>query len=268
MGAATARVVVESTDFVARALLLSERINVRELAFRDRVSGVPSMYRYGRSGALAVFRFGVLVLFNLTSDEARSLVQATQRLLTGPYPTTLEESLEIHVDPAAGAGIIGERLNIPVADPQSLQLVADVLAKSLVLEFYEDQLSATFDQIEPLAKRLHRYWRRVWSPRELANQIGHTLLTEHRMVGRVEIKDKPDVLWDHPELEGLFLRLADEYELTTRQSTLEHKLGLITRTAEILLRLEETRRSLRAEWYIIVLILVEILLTLYEMFVR
>lgn len=35
-----------------------------------------------------------------------------------------------------------------------------------------------------------------------------------------------------------------------------------------MLRMEDSRRSLRAEWYIIPLIVVDIILTLYELFFR
>ena len=40
------------------------------------------------------------------------------------------------------------------------------------------------------------------------------------------------------------------------------------RSLETALELLQTRRSLRVEWYIVILIVVEILLTLYDMFVR
>ena len=43
---------------------------------------------------------------------------------------------------------------------------------------------------------------------------------------------------------------------------------LITRTLESLLRLEQSRRCLRAEWHITLLIVVETLLTLYERFIH
>ena len=36
------------------------------------------------------------------------------------------------------------------------------------------------------------------------------------LIGRVEIEDKPDILWDQPELERLYARLEDEYELHER----------------------------------------------------
>ena len=53
-----------------------------------------------------------------------------------------------------------------------------------------------------------------------------------------------------------------------RQLALERKLEVIARTAETLIELIQARRTLRVEWYIVILIVVEILLTLYELFVR
>jgi uncharacterized Rmd1/YagE family protein len=56
------------------------------------------------------------------------------------------------------------------------------------------------------------------------------------VVGRIEVSDKPDVLWERPDLER-----------------------------EVLLGLLHNRRSLRVEWAIVGLIVCEILLTLYQM---
>ena len=64
------------------------------------------------------------------------------------------------------------------------------------------------------------------------------------------------------------MRLEDEYELRERHVALERKLDLISRTAETLLDLMQHKRSLRVEWYIVILIVIEILLTLYEIYAR
>jgi len=89
---------------------------------------------------------------------------------------------------------------------------------------------------------------------------------QQRTVGRVEIGEKPDLLWDHPELERLYARLQEEYELTERARAVERKFDLIARTATTALDLQQTRHLLRVEWYIVILILASILLTLYDMF--
>jgi uncharacterized Rmd1/YagE family protein len=85
------------------------------------------------------------------------------------------------------------------------------------------------------------------------------------MVGRVEVGEKPEVLWDNAELERFYPRLEREYELRDRAVALERKLDLISRTAKTALDLLDQRGNRRVEWYIVVLIVVEIMLTIYSM---
>jgi uncharacterized Rmd1/YagE family protein len=142
--------------------------------------------------------------------------------------------------------------------------VAEVLAKNVVLSHYEKSIARVFDRIEPLAAELDRGGRTSRPVRELLRDVGGTLLIQHRMVGRAEIADKPDVLWEHPELEALYARLADEYEIRERHLALERKLELVSRTASTLVDLLQQNRSHRVEWYIVILIVVEIVITLTE----
>ena len=85
------------------------------------------------------------------------------------------------------------------------------------------------------------------------------------MVGRVQVNDTPDLLWDRPDLERLFARLRDEYEILERFTALNRKLELISRTVETVLDLLQNRRSLRVEWYIVGLIVFEIALTIFQL---
>jgi uncharacterized Rmd1/YagE family protein len=85
------------------------------------------------------------------------------------------------------------------------------------------------------------------------------------MVGRAEIGEKPELLWEHPNLERLYALLEAEFEVRERLAVMERKLELAGRTARTLVDLINARHSLRVEWYIVALILFEILLTLYGM---
>jgi uncharacterized Rmd1/YagE family protein len=142
-----------------------------------------------------------------------------------------------------------------------------VLAKSVVLAQYEATLAHVFDAVEPFAHGLRQRGGAAPKGHDLLRYIGDTLLMQHKMVGRVEVGEKPDVLWDDPGLTRLFARLEDEYEIQERRLALERKLDLITRTVETLVDLLQNKRSLRVEWYIVILILIEIGLTLYQLFV-
>jgi len=123
-----------------------------------------------------------------------------------------------------------------------------------------------FDRIGLLAVALQRGGRGGSQANELLREIGDVLLTEHKMVGHVEVLEKPDVLWEHAELERSYARLRNEYELRERERALNRKLELVSRTVATLLELIQNKRSLRVEWYIVLLILLEISLTLYDMF--
>jgi uncharacterized Rmd1/YagE family protein len=139
-----------------------------------------------------------------------------------------------------------------------------VLAKTTVLAYYEKRASEAMEQVERLARQL-REGEMPGGDRGLLRQIGDTLLTEAGTVGRVEVTEKPEVTWEFPELDGLYMRLAAEFELTERDRALSRKLALISSVAERCLELLNTRRALRVEWYIVGLIVFEILLGLLEL---
>jgi required for meiotic nuclear division protein 1 len=59
---------------------------------------------------------------------------------------------------------------------ERLQLVADILAKSLVLSHYETRIAEIFDGIEPLAATLREKGRAGGRSKELLRHIGDLLL--------------------------------------------------------------------------------------------
>jgi uncharacterized Rmd1/YagE family protein len=91
---------------------------------------------------------------------------------------------------------------------------------------------------------------------------------QNRVSGRVAVAEKPDVVWDRPDLERLYARLQDEYELKERAEALSRKLSVISDTAEMLTDMIDTQRSLRLEVIIVLLILFEIVITTYEIATR
>lgn len=251
-----------------RAMLVGERIDVRALGIGDRLATGPLLVRAGEGRAAAVLRYGALVFFNLTPAEETAFLEAVRPFVAEPCAEIEIDSVTVAMRPGAD-GLIDPNGMIGIAAPtvERLQIVATVLAKSAVLAFYERRLAGVFDRIEPLARSLQRQGRSGSEARELLREIGDVLLMRHTMVGRVEVAEKPDLLWDHPELERLYARLQDEYELNDRSRALERKLDLISLTAATALELLQNRRSLRVEWYIVILIVIEIGLTLYQMFV-
>ena len=254
------------TQVEARALFIAERIELRQLEATQRLAQAPLTISAGASGLAVLFRYGAVVLFGVTPVEEMSFLKHLEHLLHRPLPHPETEQIPVVLDGAQPEGLYNEQAHLQRFSLERLQLIADSLAKSVVLAHYEKRVAQVFDRIEPLAEELQNKGRAGHRSRILLRHIGEALMIQHKTVGRVEIVEKPELLWEYPELERLYLRLTDEYELRDRHTALERKLSLISRTAETLLDLLQDGRSLRVEWYIVVLIVVEILLTLYEMF--
>jgi uncharacterized Rmd1/YagE family protein len=150
--------------------------------------------------------------------------------------------------------------------PQRLLVVADALAKSVSLGRDEREVNAVFDIIEPFAAELARRGRPPWKRRGMLKLIGQTLLVQHRVSGRVAVEEKPDVLWDRPDLERLYTRLEDEYELKERAETLKRKLDTIVETARTLTDMIDANLATRLETTIVILIMAEIVISLSQIF--
>jgi uncharacterized Rmd1/YagE family protein len=257
-----------ATAFRARALLLGARLELRNWPEAERLARMPLAVRLPQGGVAVLFRYGVAVLFGATAEDENALRERLGPLIEHRYRTVEVEELEVRVDGSRAEGLLEGALCMQSASLERLQLIADVLSKSALLGHYEMRVAGDFDRIEPLALELERKGRIRGRTREHVKRIGALLLIEHRMVGRAEIGDKPDLLWDHPELERLYALLEAEFELRERLAAFGRKLDLVARTVRTLVELIDTRHSLRVEWYIVALIVVEILLTLYDMWLR
>ncbi len=249
-----------------RALFLGGRIDLKTLESSRLLPALPVMIGAGEQGYAALFRYGAVVLFNLTPVEEASFLAHLAHLVRDRYEIPDTEATELGIDPVGDERVENNVIFIKDAAPERLQVVADILAKSVVLDHYEHIVASAVDRVEPLADRLQRKGRGAYKDMELLRHIGSTLLIQHTTVGRVEVSEKPEILWEQPTLERLYVRLEDEYELCERHVALERKLDLIARTAETLLDLLQHRRSLRVEWYIVILIMVDIVLNVIDKF--
>ena len=242
-GASAVSVVAQVTT--ARALLLGDRIDTSGLERSDLVSTAPIAFNVGRSGFAVLYKFGVAVLFGLSPLEEDEILALLGARVTGPRGD--DETLMLEVAPENDdKALANGRLAVKDISAPRLLVVADALAKSVALARDERRVNAVFDTIEPFAAQLAAKGRPPGKRRAMLELIGQTLLVQHRVSGRVAVDDKPDVLWDRPDLERLYARLEDEYELETRGRTLKTKLDVISETARALTELIDADRAVRS----------------------
>jgi uncharacterized Rmd1/YagE family protein len=253
-------------QLTAHALLIGDRINTA--GFEGQVlSSTPLALRVGSSGMAVVFRYGVVVFIGLTADEEAEFLERLQARTFGKITPHEEEWAKIQIAKEAEEPIpVGGPILVREFSLERLLLVADALAKSVVLGRDEREAANVFDTIEPFARELANRGKTSRNRTDLLKLIGNALLVQHRLSGRVAVGEKPDVLWDRPDLERLYARLEDEYELSERAETLNRKLEVIAETATTLADIIDTQRSLRLEIIIVFLIAFEIVIAFYQIF--
>ncbi len=259
---------IQETIFNARALLVGERIDLKAWGAADTLATNPLTVAVDGGGAATLHRYGVVVFFAVSATGEAAFLAQLMPIVANAYATPETEELEVRIEPGDREGVTGGVAHLADAAVERLQVIADILSKSVLLSLYETKVAGEFDRLEPLAAQLDKTGRIPGKSKELLKKIGAMLLVEQRMVGRAEITEKPEILWDNPALEGLFVRLEDEFEIRERHAAIERKLNLISQTAHTVLELLNSKHSLRVEWYIVLLIVIEILLTLYQLFLR
>ncbi len=250
----------------ARALLLGARIAAAGLERPDIISTNPLAFRTGAHGFVAIYRFGVAVFIDLSPLEEEEILRLLDLRIAGKRDRLDDETAALEVfetfeDRVAPGGPI----QVPDLSPQRLLVISDALAKTVALGRDEREVNAVFDVIEPFAANLAATGRPPGRRRAMLKLIGQALLAQHRVSGRIAVDEKPDVLWDRPDLERLFARLDDEYELRERGDALKRKLDVIVETTRAITDVIDADRSTRLEITIVALIVIEIALSVLQM---
>jgi required for meiotic nuclear division protein 1 len=250
----------------AHAVLLGERLGRSGLGADGVITAAPLSFRVGAEGLVVVFRYGAVVMFGLSDAEEASTLKSLAEHVAGPEDTLEDETAQILVRPDEEEHITPTgAIQLRRASPEHLLVVADAMAKSIALASDERQVAGVLDALEPFAAGLAANGRPPGGRKSMLQVIGRALLVQHRLSGRVAVREKPDIVWDRPDLERLYGRLEDEYELVERAETLDRKLVFIATTASALVDLKDAARSLRLEVAIVVLIVLEVVLALMQM---
>jgi required for meiotic nuclear division protein 1 len=253
-------------QLTVHALQLGDRINTA--GFEGQVlSSAPLAVRVGASGVAVLFRYGVAVLINLSPEEEVILLERLSPRIEGRLTRFEEETATVELSGEMEDQVqAGGPVQVRDMSPERLLVIADVLAKSVVLAHDEREAAKVLEIIEPFAKELADHGRTRRDRKGILQLIGNALLVQHRVSGRVAVAEKPDALWDRPDLERLYARLEDEYELKERVDALNRKLAVVAETANTLADIIDTRRSLRLELIVVVLIAFEIVGTFYQIY--
>ena len=232
-----------SQVMMAHAVQVGDRINTT--GFEGEIlSNMPLSMRTPGNGVAVLFRYGVVVLIDMSPQQERDFLEKVSAYVSGKFDRYEEEIATVKLTDADEDQVpVGGPIQVKSMSHERLLVIADALAKSVVLAHDERQVASVFEVIEPFARELAMRGKARLDRTGILKLIGNALLVQQRVSGRIAITEKPDALWDRPDLERLYARLEDEYELRERVEALNRKLAVISETANTLADIIDTKRS-------------------------
>lgn len=254
----------EYDSFQTTSVLFAHSIEIKALTVVSHAQKFV-VFEMPDGGLCLAYHYGVLVFFNTQEQAKERLFSFLKPFTTRLFEKLESESIRVEINKKETSRVEPNKIFIKSCTSENIELIADVLSKSIKMDQFEQTTQEAFSRVEPIAHALNSKGKLAHSAVQLLKHIGNSLLTEHEIIGRIEMTEKPHLLWENPELEPLYLQMMDEFEILDRHAILDKKIELIARTAQTSLEVLQHRHASRLEWYIIILILVSICLEIYAL---
>ena len=141
---------------------------------------------------------------------------------------------------------------------EKIKIISYVLSQSVALERYEDDIESNLSDFETVVDNLKTKGKALFSEKKLLKQIGRVFSVKQTTVVHLALFDKPESIWESPDLETLYNRMSSEYDLKVRFDVLDKKIDYLSDISKMMMEFLAEKRNAFLEIIIIVLIIFEI----------
>ena len=149
-------------------------------------------------------------------------------------------------------------------DINKIEMIAVVLAQSVALDHYENIVNQQISKVSRINDHLIKFGKLQASHKNIIKIIGETNKALENAIFQVDVLDKPPVTWDHKDLEVLYEKANSVFELSLRFKNLKIKTDYIDRQLTRFIEILRSKREMRLELIIILLIAIEVIIYLFE----
>lgn len=217
-----------------------------------------------------VFHFGSMVFINFQHHEIMDVVKYVLKLETqiiAPDIFAYSDDYKLEFNIIEPPAINNDFMIVSEKSDYQLEIVSTILAKSVALEKNEIAIDTMLDRIEAVINDLNRGKLGV-SDEDLAKMLAKILSFKLNTISYIMLLDNPDITWNNVEAATLYNKLSLLFELSDRYEKIRQKIEMLIDITEAFSEMAHAKRGTRLEWLVIVLIAIEIILSLYEMFIK
>jgi uncharacterized Rmd1/YagE family protein len=257
------------TTYQIRAYCVAKSISLTELERQNQLALLTQrrnfvVYQPAADRFMAVFSYGVVVLFNFDEKISPKFVELAARYGADPLEKPKVEEYTVILDPSQKVSAEFNHVVLHKLDPEQIALIAEVLAQSVAIDAVEERVDTIVGKFDRIHAALAKDGRIPVRDVEIRKLIGASRTLIQYVITQLSLLDKPDVTWEDKELEALFVGMRKMFELEDRFRTMEFRLNFIQDTSEMIMHILESRRSVKLELWIIGLFILDLVIVLYE----
>lgn len=212
-----------------------------------------------------VYDFGAIVFVNVPSAERERIITIFSSRLKHEPHAPLRESFLVEVRQDAPIEVTFDRVVVPNIAPTTIDVIATVIAQSVAIDYYDEDVQEILDRIGVVASDIARKGRPLGNMRDFMKFVGAAIASQVEMISAISLLDKPDLTWENEAADRLHDKLRNNLEIPERYKALEAKLLTIRESLQTLIEFSQTRRMLVLEASVVALIVMEILLSLMKL---
>jgi len=217
----------------------------------------------GKDRYVLAYDFGSIVFIGVDAAEAERLVNAVGAKLVGEPHPPLTESFLIDVQPGQGE-VRFDRVILPQLDLGAVEIVAEVLAQSVAMDYYADDVAEIEAETDRIALVLRSAGRIPGRVRPTLQFIGLCIATRNDIISTLALFDKPDATWENEQLDRLWNSLRKMLEFDDRYRALDAKLRMFQDNLVLLVDLARQRQTLALEFAVVLLIAAEMAIMVWQ----
>ncbi len=214
------------------------------------------------------FNHGSFVCWGLKKPQEKKLLERVKEFETGSQSSVQMDHFcfrfgeEVSID-------AHERFKIDVItldsdNPQIKLAISYGLAQSIKLEAFEDAIQEAIKKNSSLPEEIAKHGMISLTRTALFKRIGEIFIARSSINLSSEYLDTPEFFWRNPNLEPFYVMTKKFLDIPSRVTALNQKLDVLQELLDILNSQVQHRHSSLLETIIILLIVIEILISLYH----
>ena len=238
------------------------------LILQDKILETILKEQTGEDEKVLVFSFGSIVFVNSNTKHTELFMKYLKSIkpdIDIEHYDTFKDDYNLHFVEGEEIEFTDRFVQIPGMELFYPELISIIIAKSVALERIEEKLGKILDNIEGKIDNLEKGKLNIGN-KELAKTTSRIVRHEYNTIAYIMILDKPDITWTNSDAAYFYEKMSEFFELNDRYEVIKSKTEILKSIIDGLSTISHSMRGLFVEWIVVILIIIEVVLMILDLF--